>query len=284
MSRHLKFVSFPLLAATLLIGCSDSAPPPGLPPAITAFADSENIYYLDTQKNLLKQIMNGGYHQARLSPDKTKVACVYENDIFATIISLNGNLEVEGKPKTVYNSQALSSGTGQGKSYYPTWSADGNKLFFINTNHLVAYDYTEKHTTILFDFPETQSAGLLPESGNMALSKDGSALYCMLGQGTDKYAFWRIDASGSQESQLGVGHKSSVSGFHFPAELSDECIETLFGSREKPVWDPAVSNDGRYYFYVESETGPLAKRLLKGYDRTQKTGFDVLNLGTTLFK
>ena len=274
---------FSLLAFPLLTGCADKVPLPGLPPAVTAISQDGAIYILDTQKALLKQAVSSGFFQARLSPDKTKVACIHEGDFFISIFDLGSDGDFVNKPKTVYNTQALSTEGSQGKAYYPTWSADGNKFYFLNTNHLVLYDYQEKRTTVLFDFPDSQSGGTDPESGDMALSRDGNSLYLRLGQG-DKVAFWRVDVSGAFESQLALGDKSAVSQFHFPAELSDECLETLFGSKEDPVLDPAVSGDGKYYFYVEKGTGFLAKNLLKGYDRKKKVAFDVATLGTALFR
>jgi len=278
------FRLFALLPFLSLAGCSKPAPEASLPPFVTVFNEGGALYFLDSQKNLLTEPMSNGFIQARLSPDKGKVACINPGDFYISIFDLDPQGEFAGKPKTVYNSQQLAQTGGQGKAFYPTWSADGNRFFFLNENRLVVYDYQEKKTTVLFDFPENQGGGVDPKSGNMALSRDGGSLYLMLSQGADKLAFWRVDASGSSESQLTLADRPAIEAFRFPGELSDECIQTLFGSKEAPVWDPAFSSDRRYYFYMEKGSGFMAKDLLKGYDRDQKLKFDVATMGTTLFR
>lgn len=211
------------------------------------------------------------------------MACVYLNDFYITIFDLDGNFDVDGKPKTIYNTQAQSSGSGLSKSDYPTWSTDGNKLYFINANHLVVYDYQEKHTTVLFDFPENQKGGWSYESGNMALSKNGDALYCMLSDGPEKFAFWKVDLGSDQGNLVTSATRESVLSFNFSPDLPDELIEALFGSKENPVLGPVHSADDRYYFYLVNEKGFLAKHLLMAYDKTQKTRSEVVTLETSIY-
>jgi hypothetical protein len=270
-----------LLLCLLSAGCVDRTVQ-GPPGNTFAFSDSENVYVVDTGRKLLKQVVGGGYGQARLSPDRTRLACVYVNDFYITVYDLTPSLDPDGRPKQVYNAQALSSEGSQGKCYFPTWSADGNRFYFLNRNHLVVYDYQEQHTTVVFDFPENQSAGPSYTEGNMAFSKDGGALYCML-QAGDQLAFWRVDPGINQGTQVGSMAASALPDFAFPPDLPEDLIETLFGSKEDPVLGPVPSPDGRYYFYPVDEKGFLAKQVLEGYDRTQKTKFDVVNLGLSIY-
>lgn len=283
MSRFPNRFTFLLTLFLALAGCSDTPSIKGPANTIIAFSNNENVYVLNTDKGLLKTLIGDGYYQARISPDKTRVACIYLNDFYITILNLDGNFDVDGKPKQVYNTQAQSSGSGLSHSHYPTWSVDGNKLYFTNANHLVVYDYQEKHTTVLFDFPENQTGGWSYESGNMALSKGGDALYCMLSDGPEKFAFWKIDLNTNQGSLVTSATRESVLSFSFSPGFPDELIEALFGSRENPVLGPIHSSDDRYFFYVDNEKGFLAKHLLMVYDKTLKTRSEVVTLETSLY-
>jgi hypothetical protein len=165
----------------------------------------------------------------------------------------------------------------------PVWSPDSQKLYFLNLNRLIVYDYQEKQTDSLFEFPENQSGGQANDNGNMKLSKDGDSLYCMLSEGTDKLAFWTVNLSSHQGTQVGETGRDLLSDFKFPSELPDEVVESLFGSRENPVLGPALSLDHRYFFYFQKDQGFLAKQRIEGYDRVTKEKFDVATLGTSLY-
>lgn len=267
------------LVLTLLGGCGKPAPEQkGPSDAIFACAYGDGIYVLSGDGSLKKQIIPGLYYEAALSPDKTKIAYVYEDDFHVTVFDLDKNFEVLGKPKFILNSQAVSSGNGFTGVFYPTWSLDGQRIYFLNANHLVVYDYGEQQTHVITDFPDNQSGGRRYENGNMELSKDGSTLYCQLSEGADKYAFWSINLGSNQAVSLGSGDRGSILDFQIPAELPDDAVEALFGSKENPVLGPIHSVDGRYYFYLHKKENFLSSNRVEGYDKLNKTKLDVSSL------
>jgi hypothetical protein len=284
MIRLRKFAKYiPLVLFIPLSAYSDDSPVKGPSSVTFAFAYDESVYVINADGTGQKRLIGGGYSQPQLSPDKSKIACVYEGDFYVTVLNLDKNLDLDGKPKTIYNSQALPSGSDLSKAFYPTWSSDGNKLYFLNSNHLVQYDYPAKNTTTVFDFPENESGGPSYQDGNMVLSKDGGALYCMLSEGKDKSVFWEINLVSGQGSQMATCDRASLAGFTFPSQLSGGFIEALFGSRENPCLGPVHCSDDDYFFYVQDEKGFWARHWLEGYDKTKKIKFDVVTLGRSIY-
>lgn len=276
----LSFLS--LLVLFLISGCSDNPAGKGPKDFLFAYGNGDGLYLIRGDGTLKQQVIGGAYYQPALSPDKTKVACVYDKDFQVTVFTLDENYGSHLKPKTIHNAQALSQGSKMTSVACPVWSADGQKIFFLNLNHLIVYDYQEQKTTSLFDFPDSQSAGQTPDSGRMALSRDGGTLYVMLSEGQGKLAFWTASTGSGQASPSATVSRDQLSTFKFPAEMSGDLIENLFGSRENPVLGPISSTDHRYYFYFEKGTGLLAQNKVKGYDRTTKETFEVAVLGTSL--
>jgi hypothetical protein len=56
----------------------------------------------------------------------------------------------------------------------------------------------------------------------------------------------------------------------------------LFGFREFPVFEPRISRDRRFYFFVKSQPGLLGRIWVAGYDRTERTTFEVRTMWRTL--
>jgi len=271
------------LVLLLVSGCGDSSPGKGPREVLFAYGNGDGIYVLNGDGSLKKEVIGGSYYQAVLSPDKTKIACVYDKDFQVTIFYLDGSFESQGKPKTVFNSQALSQGSKMTPVCCPVWSLDGQKIYFLNLNHLIAYDYQEKKTTSLFDFPDNQSGGQTDEKGNMKLSKDGGSLYCLLSEATGKLAIWTFNLRDNQAVPISSCDCDSLLQLRFPVEIPDDAVENLFGSRENPVLGPVYSSDHRYYFYSPKEQGFWAKQRIEGYDRTIKEKFDVVTLNTSIY-
>src|SRR5580692_975603 len=89
------FLPFLLLFA----GCMDNTPGKGPNDVIFAYGNGNGIYIINGDGSVNKKVIGGYYYQAVLSPDKTKVACVYDKDFQITIFNLDGNFESQDKPK-----------------------------------------------------------------------------------------------------------------------------------------------------------------------------------------
>ena len=272
-----------VLSLLLFAGCAGDTPGKGPHDVFFAYGNGDGVYVIKGDGSVNQKVIGGAYYQPVLSPDKTKLACVYDNDFQITIFNLDGNFESQGKPKMVFNSQAAAQGNQFSTVCCPAWSPDSQKLYFLNSNHLIVYDYQEKKTMSLYDFPEGQSGGQTCDKGNMQWSKDSDMLDCMLSGGADKLAFWTVSPGPSQGTPTALISRDWIANFKFPAELPAQAIEDLFGSSENPVLGPIHSPDHRYYFYFKKEQGFLAKQLIEGYDRTTKEKFDVVTLGTSLY-
>jgi hypothetical protein len=250
---------------------------------VFAYGNGEGIYLLSGDGSLNKKVIGGYYYQPALSPDGTKIACVYDKSFQITIFNLDANRDLVGQPKNVYNSQAYSQESKPTPASCPVWSLDGQKLYFLNQNHLILYDYQLMRTTSLFDFPENQTGGQTQESGNMKLSKEGDSLFCMMSEGEDKLDFWTVNLSANQGTQVAGICRALLSDFKFPPEISGDVLENLFGSAENPAWGPIPSPDRRYFFYFRRDPGFPGKKRIEGFDRTTKEKFDVATLGYSLF-
>jgi hypothetical protein len=274
---------FFLLFLLLFVGCTDNAPGKGPQDVFFAYGNGDGIYVINGDGSVNKKVIGGYYYQASLSPDKTKVACVHDKDFQITIFNLDGNFESQGKPKMVVNSQAASQGSQFATVCCPAWSSDSQKLYFLSSNHLIVYDYQERKTTSLFDFPEGQSGGQTCDKGNTQWSRDGGLLYCMLSEGADKLDFWEVNPGANQGTQVASASPSLLTDFKLPSDLPEVVVENIFGSNDNPVLGPLHSPDHRYYFYFQKDHGFLAKQRIEGYDRTTKEKFDVVTLTTSLY-
>ncbi len=235
-----------------------------------------SIYLVNGDGSGAKEIIGGGYSQAALSPDKTKIACVKPSDFAITVFNLTPQFELEGKPKSICNSD-ISRATGEfGKAFSPLWSSDGKKIYFLNNNHLVCYDYDLQRTSVLVDFPEDQLGGVLSD----APPKDGGALYAATHDKNDLFTIWSVDLGTNQAVSIAVLDRDSYSSFQLPSSFPEDAIQSLFGSRENPVLEPVIPYEDRFYFYlVQKETTFETKHLVEGYDKVQKLKFEVATLG-----
>jgi hypothetical protein len=275
-----KLIPFLLLIAA---GCAEQTPGKGPAEVFLAFAKGDGIYILNGNGATRQKVIGGYYYQAVLSPDKTKVACVEDKDFQVTIFDLNEKFESRGRPKTIFNSQALSQGSKMSPVGCPLWSLDGQKIYFLNQNHLIVYDYQEKKTTSLFDFPDNQTGGQTDETGILRLSRGEDTLFAMLSSGKDRLIFWSIKLGDNQGTQVASVPGDSISEPRIPPELSEEMAEAFFGAKENPHLAPIYSPDHRYYFYYKKDSGFLAKERIEGYDKVSKEKFDVSTLSTSLY-
>jgi len=274
-----QFLIFLLVLAPLLTpGCGGPSSSPAAsivpPDVLFTLPYDGSIYLVHGDGSAQKELIGGGYSQAALSPDKTKIACVKPDDFVVTVFDLNAQSEIEGKPKSISNSNALHATGEFGKAFSPLWSSDGKKIYFLNNNHLVCYDYDLQHTTVLLDFPEDQLDGVLSRR-----PPDGGALYAATQDKNDLFTLWSVDLGANQAVSIAVLDKESFSSLRLPPTLSDEAVQALFGSRENPVPDPVIIPGDRFYFYLaQSGASLLTKHWVEGYDRTQKLKFEVITL------
>lgn len=252
--------------------------PTGPADALFAYSDGGVLYLVHGDGSGLKRVIGGDYEQVALSPDRTKIACVSSSDFYVTVLSLDKDQEIEGKPKNLYNSQALHASGELGHNTHPVWSPDGGRLYFLNANHLVVYDYQERHTTVLFDFPEGPLGGVEA----LGIDRNGGTLYCQRDGGPGKTAFWTFDLASGQGSLLLETDPTAVARFELPAALAPEAVEALFGSKEDPVREPAFSSDRRCYVYERRDVSWPAHQWLEGYDRDARRKFMAASLGWSL--
>ncbi|GEM_PF-6910805 len=265
------------LLGLLAAGCS--SPPPSLAPAdmVFALADHGSIYLVHGDGSGPKQLIGGGWAQATLSPDKTKIACVQPGDFHITIFNLNAQYDLDGKPKTVYNADSLQAMGEFGTACSPLWSQDGNKIYFLNENHLVVYDYQEKHTSVLADFPEEQSGTELSH----CFPKEGNNLYAFTHDRDNFVTLWSIDLSTNQAVSIESFNQAFYVTHRFPTPPPDDAYLTLYGSKENPVSEPVIPPGDRFYFYSDKKESTFeSDRIIAGYDRTQNLKFEVLTVGT----
>ena len=200
-----------LISLLLFAGCAGDTPGKGPRDVFFAYGNGDGVYVISGDGSVNKKVIGGYYYQAVLSPDKTKLACVYDKDFQITIFNLDGNFESQGKPKMVFNSQAAAQGNLRSTACCPAWSSDGQKLYFLNSNHLIVYDYQEKKTTSLFDFPEGQTGGETYDQGNLQWSHDGGSFYAMLSEGADKLAFWAVSPGANQGTPTALTSRDWIS-------------------------------------------------------------------------
>lgn len=268
-----------LLVPFLTLGCSGPSSSPAasiVPPDILfALPYDGSIYLVHGDGSDKKELIGGGYSQATLSPDKTKIACVKPSDFVVTVFDLTPQFELEGKPKSIYNSDALHATGEFGKAFSPLWSSDGKKIYFLNNNHLVCYDYDLQHTTVLVDFPEDQLGGVLSHEP----PKDGGALYAATRDKNDLFTIWSVDLGANQAVSIAALDKDSYSSLQLPSSVPEDAIQSLFGSRENPVLEPVIPPGDRFYFYlIQKEPSFLTKHSVEGYDKIQKLKFEVVTL------
>lgn len=264
-------------------GCGDNALPRGSQDAVFVYTYGGDIYLTRGDGTGLHRIIGSDYIQASLSPDKSEIACVYQGDFYITLLPLDPDFEVNGKPRSIHNFQATDEAGKFPKSFYPVWSSDGHKLYFLNANHLVVYDDQARQTTVLYDFPASQSGGPSGGDGNMNLSGDGRTLYCMLSDGTSQVAFWSFDLSSNAPASIASLDREAFSRFAFPDSFPDEAVEALFGSKANPVLSPFFcAGDQRYYAYIRESKDLWSRVWLEGYDRQGKNKFEAATLGRSL--
>lgn len=275
-------ISLSLLLPFCLAGCGDSTPSPGASavPSDTLFAmsDSGTIYLVHGNGGDPQRVIGGGYNQATLSPDRTKIACVHPGDFYITVYSLNAQGEPEGKPKAIYNFDALHTQGEVGNACCPLWSPDGNKIYFMNQSYLAVYDYQARKTSILLDLPEGETGDELSH----IFPKDGNTLYAVTHDWGGLKTIWSIDLGNNQATSIVSVQSGYYQSFQFPPDsVPVEAYQALYGSKEHPVLEPVIPSGDRFYFYPGKKESTFETAYLAlGYDKTQNSQFVLSTLDT----
>jgi hypothetical protein len=80
-------------------GCGGDSPGKGPADVFFGYGNGDGIYALTGDGSLNKKVIGGYYYQAALSPDKTKIACVYDKDFHVTIFIWMEILKTRAVPK-----------------------------------------------------------------------------------------------------------------------------------------------------------------------------------------
>ena len=272
-----SFLFLLVLVSFLTAGC-DSVPPSLAPPDLSiAYSDGGTIYLVHGDGSGQKRVIGGGFGQATLSPDGTRIACVNPGDFYITVFKLDAQGELDGKAKTIYNSDAMHAVGGMGKSWSPLWSPDGNRIYFLNQNFLVCYDYQAQRTAVVAQFPEDQYGNELSH----CFPKEGNTLYAVTHDMTGMYSIWSLDLVGGQAVSLATIDPDQYQRFQLPDGLPEGVYLTLFGSKENPVSEPVIPPGDRFYFYPRTKKGHFENcRILAGYDKVQRAKFEVTTIET----
>lgn len=190
----------------------------------------------------------------------------------------------------------------------PSWSPDGKRLAVIADDRIVllepAGDRVLWETEVTGRDTGTSRIARHPAADSidgdsrsyLRWSDDASELYLVVPTG-DQRGIARIDSSAGDLKWLDLqvplfswrkydpqrtaergnilGRGAVIGGGSLPL---DRAYSALFGSVENPVWNPAFSPDGRFYFYVTRREGAFANEWVEGYDTESHRVFRVRTL------
>jgi hypothetical protein len=171
----------------------------------------------------------------------------------------------------------------------PVWAPDGGRVFFAADGRVWSYALGDPQSRPIADIPEGFSGGFGIRQ-YLRPSPDGAQLFGLLSR---RNRFGRYDvivsidlASGKLTPRwTGTLSRDSVFEVNRPLsrEIDDDVGQALFGSRERPVFAPLVSRDGRFYFFGRHEMGLFGREWIAGYDRVTRKEFEVRTMWRTLF-
>ena len=176
----------------------------------------------------------------------------------------------------------------------PVWSVESDRIFFAADRRVWSYSLAGARLEPVVDLAGHYVGGFASDDLRgtyLRVSRDGTKLFGLLvvrsGRSQFEDAIVEIDLTKGMFTSLWTGHLSSGSVFEIdrplPAEIDDEAVQALFGSREFPVFAPKHSADRRLYFFVKHEMGWLGRIWVSGYDRQTRSEFEVRTMWRTLF-
>lgn len=271
-----------LLTVLLLCGgCAASVPTDVLRDARFAVESPNSVYLLDgtgqqatpiRERRLTKDgpgIMDklyDDYFAPSLSPDRSRIACLrFRNN------SAGGNIDELMPLQSVEvllvrladrSEQVVMSipATERGRVYRvlaPVWSPDGNRVFFAADRRVWVYVLGAARPEPVADFPEGFGGGFQVRA-YLRPSRDGDRLFGLLSRHTRLARYdviVSVDLASGKLTPVWTGSLRRAIEIDRPvaAEIDDEIVEALFGSREHPVDAPRASPDHRLYFFTRHE-------------------------------
>jgi len=302
-----------LLVLLLCGGCAASIPADVLRDAQFTVESLNSVYLLDGTGDQATPILErrrtrsgpamhdnlyDDYIDPSLSPDRAHVACLR----FRNNSEGGGNLDelmpfqsvevlIVGIADRVERVVTSIPATSKGRVYRvlaPVWSRDGRRIFFVADRHVWSYALLEGRVEPVVELPGDFGGGFGAGRRYLRASPDGTRLFGLLGRsfGGDDVVV-EIDIAGRRLTPLWSGRLSTglASEVDRPltAQVSDDVVQMVFGSRQRPVFAPRSSSDGRFYFFGRHEVGFLGRRWVAGYDRSTGTEFEVRTMWRTLF-
>lgn len=309
-------VRYSLLSALLLLnGCAAAVRIDALRETRFTVEDRHSVYLMDGVGEQLtrvlerKQTKDGprtvdklydDYFEPSLSPDGTHVACIrFRNN------SAGGNIDelmplqsvevlivrISDRTERLLMSVPASEPGRVYRVLGPVWSADGGRVFFVADQRVWSYSLSEWQLEPIVDLPNGYSGGFTQDflrGKYLRVSKEGTRLFGLLSMyfGREYDVIVEIDLRVRKLKTLWYGNLSSRSVFEIdrlpPEQLDEDAVETLFGSRQFPVFAPRFSRDRRFYFFVRGESGWFGRVWVGAYDRAERKPFEVRTMWRTL--
>jgi len=296
-------------------GCASAVPVDRLRATTLAVDSLGSVYLLDasgqqaTRALDRKQTRDGPgqwdqlydeYFQPSLSPDGKHVACVrLRNNSHrgnpAELVAIQSSEVIiirvgDGAERVV---MSVASAVGRGRAVLsPVWSIGGDRIFFAVDRRVWSYSVAGARLDPVVDLASHYVGSFASDDLRgtyLRVSGDGTRLFGLLRIGRTRFddAVVEIDLTSGAFRPLWSGKLSSGSVIEIdrplPAEIDDEAVQALFGSREFPVFAPKHSADRRFYFFVKHEMGWLGRIWVSGYDRQTGREFEVRRMWRTLF-
>jgi hypothetical protein len=307
-SRSLCLITA-LILAVIATGCLHIA---GLPAERFIYEDRLDIYTIDLDgqngERILEKVetrsgadyhelLHDVYFQPSLAPDGRRFVCIrfrnyspYRhndpalNDLQSreiVIASLNG-----GSARMLYRvpqRESLAAAPPLRALSGPIWSRDGRNILFLDGNRLMSVREDGGDPQELAQLPAGTGAFEALEhsvTSYIRPSVEGGIIFALTGGPGGPHSAWRIDPVSSHVTRLWSGRLGRRVGSieHVPAELDEETVAALFGSRELPVFGPRFSSNRRFYFFVKLDYGWISKVWIGGYDRESRREWVVKTL------
>jgi hypothetical protein len=296
----------------LLAGCAPAIPQDALRSAHFAVESEGGVYLLDGAGERSVPVLtrrrtrDGPSHldelydvhaAPALSPDGSHVACLRARNHApyrsgGDLISIQSTEVLlvrlaDGAEQVVVSIPAARRGS---VLLAPVWAADSARVYFGADHRVWAYALGASAPEPIVEIP-ADFYGDFRLRGYLRLSRGGAALFALLERRNPSFATYdvivRIDLADRTVTPLWTGKLSHGSVFEvdrpLSREIGSEVGGTLFGSRERPVYAPLPSEDGRFYFFRRHEMGLFGRRWVAGYDRVTRREFEVRTMWRALF-